>query len=633
MTVCFEISRSAISGPKYHININPKEPSEQAFYQQDHDELQELSEHAIYRKEHVELLNGNFVIDCPVPKNILKNLPHNYEEFTHLRYTACTSRPETFKEKNFILRQTNYNRETELFIMINMYDDNEILLSYTLNGIMENIAYLCSLNDSTWGNDAWKKVVVCIIPNSRNNINEHVLAYLTVLGVYQNNIAKAKVNNKVVEAHIYEYTTFISIKHSKNAVETKKDEEINAFSVNPEVAGVCGNIDIKDRSKFKLLNPIASAQSFNYKISYILDKPFESIFGYISSLSEGFSAYRQNHPWKLYYVKSAHTETNAPENLPEFIHKQKRYLKKYFLASFYAITHFYYIWRSDTLLSTRFVCKQKLMNFWFHGLHLYGIFSSTSFLFFTILLAYPGVVSVDKFRFVDRYSMVSVSPIYVVLIFIQIIFALFMSNKPQGSKFYDIFLFFDDTIQITCFMIYMLNLLFFILYLIFYGEIRPYSYQFYHNDTEYYYNTTYYYYYINQDYFSPNLSYIKYYFPNGTFYLTEFLNFTTSPMSSYYYHNNTYNYQDFYLEYDPYNNDVIGFNMIRYSLLSLIFISKAYSLPDIVYSFDKNTVEIILLSETSINNKYIQARNQLSQNASKEKHIIIILQKHFQAHF
>ncbi|RIB17716.1 Glycosyltransferase Family 2 protein, partial [Gigaspora rosea] len=106
-------------------------------------------------------------------------------EFTHLRYTACTSKPETFKEKNFILRQTNYNKETELFIMINMYDDNEILLSYTLDEIMENIAYLCSLNDSPWGNDVWKKVFVCIISDGRNNINEHGLVYLTVLGVEQ----------------------------------------------------------------------------------------------------------------------------------------------------------------------------------------------------------------------------------------------------------------------------------------------------------------------------------------------------------------------------------------------------------------------------------------------------------------
>ncbi|CAG8800782.1 19715_t:CDS:2, partial [Racocetra persica] len=362
-------------------------------------------------------------IDCPVPENLLRNVSHKVsKESTHLRYTACTSKPEAFKENHFTLRQIEYKREIELFIMINMHDDNEILLSHTLNGIMENIVYLCSLKDSpTWGNDGWKKVVVCIISDGRS---EPVLAYFTALGVYQDNIAKAKVNNKAVEAHIYEYTTPISIKQFKNSVEMNIEEGSvpvqmlfchiepskkvvdssqwffsafcpiivpkicvlidagvkpgygslyalwNAFSVDSEVAGVCGNIDIKDGNKIKLLNPIVAAQSFNYKMSYALDKQFESIFGYIRSLSEGFSAYRynafqsndniclsnehtlnfdlvtrHNHHWKLRYIKSAQAEISVPENLPELIQQQNRHINKYFLSSFYAITHFYYIWR------------------------------------------------------------------------------------------------------------------------------------------------------------------------------------------------------------------------------------------------------------------------------------------------
>jgi chitin synthase len=34
-----------------------------------------------------------------------------------------------------------------------------------------------------------------------------------------------------------------------------------------------------------LLNPLVAAQNFEYKMSNILDKPLESIFGYISVLS------------------------------------------------------------------------------------------------------------------------------------------------------------------------------------------------------------------------------------------------------------------------------------------------------------------------------------------------------------
>ncbi|CAG8575272.1 17218_t:CDS:2, partial [Racocetra fulgida] len=187
------------------IRVDPKEPSKQ-------NPLEQPS----YRQENVELLNGNLVIDCPVPENMLRNVSHKVsKESTHLRYTACTSKPEAFKEKKFTLRQIEYKREIELFIMINMHDDNEILLSHTLNGIMENIVYLCSLKDSpTW-------IVVCIISDSRS---EPVLAYFTALGVYQDNIAKAKVNKKAVEAHIYEYTTPISIKQFKNSAEMMIEE-------------------------------------------------------------------------------------------------------------------------------------------------------------------------------------------------------------------------------------------------------------------------------------------------------------------------------------------------------------------------------------------------------------------------
>ena len=73
---------------------------------------------------------------------------------------------------------------------------------------MRNIGHLCTRrNSQTWGQDAWKKVVVCIISDGRKKIHPRVLDCLTALGVYQNgNFMKNMVNNKPVTAHVFEYT-------------------------------------------------------------------------------------------------------------------------------------------------------------------------------------------------------------------------------------------------------------------------------------------------------------------------------------------------------------------------------------------------------------------------------------------
>ncbi|CAG8809094.1 25011_t:CDS:2, partial [Cetraspora pellucida] len=188
-----------------------------------HNDLVSISDqHRIIKP--VELVNGNLVIECPVHSSLLINSPHeNSEEFIHMRYTACTSKPDTFNQENFTLRQAVYEpmRQTELFILIAINDEDEIMLSNTLHKIVENIAYLCSLSESqTWGEDGWKKIIVCII-SDRNKINKRTLSYLKTLGVYQDGIARSKVNNKTVRAHIYEYTTQISIKCSKDSVDKK----------------------------------------------------------------------------------------------------------------------------------------------------------------------------------------------------------------------------------------------------------------------------------------------------------------------------------------------------------------------------------------------------------------------------
>lgn len=406
----------------------------------------------------VELFNGNLVLDCPVPKKLLAMLPQKKErEFTHMRYTAATCDPSDFVEKKFTLRQQLFQkpRHTELFIVVTMYNEDEVLFSRTMAGVFKNIAYLCSRTRSpTWGADAWKKVVVCVVSDGRGKINPRTRSVLAGMGCYQEGIAKTRVNEDDVTAHIYEYTTQVGIEldnkdmvrlsaTGKNAVpvqmifclKERNQKKINshrwffqafgrvldpnvcvlidagtkpggtsiyhlwkAFDINPQCAGACGEIKamLGPGGRY-LLNPLVATQNFEYKMSNILDKPLESVFGFISVLPGAFSAYRytalqndlsgqgplekyfkgekmhgsdagiftanmylaedrilcfelvskRNCNWVLQYVKSSSAETDVPDEMSELILQRRRWLNGSFFAAIYALVHTFDIWRSS----------------------------------------------------------------------------------------------------------------------------------------------------------------------------------------------------------------------------------------------------------------------------------------------
>jgi len=119
----------------------------------------------------VDLFQGNLVLDCPVPPRFVNTLPNKKDrEFTHMRYTAATCDPADFKKERFTLRQVLYEqpRQTELFIVITLYNEDEVLFARTMHGVQKNIAHLCSRTRSkVWGKEGWRKIVVCVVADGR----------------------------------------------------------------------------------------------------------------------------------------------------------------------------------------------------------------------------------------------------------------------------------------------------------------------------------------------------------------------------------------------------------------------------------------------------------------------------------
>ncbi|KAF3026840.1 Chitin synthase, class 2 [Neopestalotiopsis sp. 37M] len=490
-------------------------------------------------KKAVQLINGELVLECKIPTILYSFLPRRDEvEFTHMRYTAVTCDPDDFVDKGYKLRQNigKTSRETELFICVTMYNEDEIGFTRTMHAVMKNISHFCSRNKSrTWGERGWQKIVVAIVSDGREKIHPRTLDALAAMGVYQHGIAKNYVNQKAVQAHVYEYTTQVSLdsdlkfKGAEKGIvpcqlifclKEKNQKKLNshrwffnalgkalnpnvcilldvgtkpggnslyhlwkAFDQDSNVAGACGEIKaMKGKWGSSLLNPLVASQNFEYKMSNILDKPLESVFGYITVLPGALSAYRyhalqndetghgplsqyfkgetlhgqhadvftanmylaedrilcwelvakRNERWVLKYVKGCTGETDVPDTVPEFISQRRRWLNGAFFAAVYSLVHFKQLWQTDHTVARKVLLH---IEFFYQFIQLLFTYFSLANFYLTFYFVAGGLAdeSADPFgHHLGLYIFTILRYTCVLLISMQFIISL--GNRPQGAK-------------------------------------------------------------------------------------------------------------------------------------------------------------------------------------------------------
>ncbi|KAJ2157787.1 hypothetical protein GGF46_004251 [Coemansia sp. RSA 552] len=499
----------------------------------------------------VELTSGNVVLDSHVPSAVLDKCKfRDAKEFTHVRYTPVMSDPNDFMNEKYTLRQSLLGRETEIFIVLTMYNEDDVLFNRTFTAVMKNIAHLCSrTNSRMWGPNSWEKVVVCIVADGMTKVDKRVLAVLGALGVYQEGIMQKSIDDKDVHAHVFEYTVQSSLDANLNFVghqqgmppvqvlfclKTKNAKKINShrwffnafaevlqpkicvlidvgtkptgtsiyhlwksFDHDERVAGACGEIaaDLGKGCKHVFFNPLVAAQNFEYKISNILDKPLESVFGFITVLPGAFSAYRytalkntsdntgplaeyfkgelmhtsgadssifqanmylaedrilcfelvakRRCNYILRYVKAAKAVTDVPDTLSELISQRRRWLNGSFFATFYALVHWYRMFGTTHSLYRRLMLTIELiyqsisMIFsWFAISNFYLAYffleQNLKTIFDSQSTDNPDPKSADPFHGAGYIVMEIFRELYILALVMQ--FVLSLGNRPQGTK-------------------------------------------------------------------------------------------------------------------------------------------------------------------------------------------------------
>ncbi|KAF0755095.1 hypothetical protein AaE_005085, partial [Aphanomyces astaci] len=357
-------------------------------------------------------------------------------ELRTMYYTPCANKVvSNFTNEGYRLHCIEEGRSPQLLVVITMYNEDEVEMYSTLKKVANNIEHIKSKKLPGYeGDDSWKNILVCVVSDGRTKANKGTLAFLRDVGVFDEDAMNIMMVGVDVQCHVFEFC--VQLKKGKDIADSIASKHLypptqvvfalkehnagklnshewyfNAFAeqiqpeytvlldvgtmptarafylllaameLDPQVGGTCGEIAV-DRPIPHLCNWVIAAQHFEYKISNIMDKSLESVFGFISVLPGAFSAYRykairgpplqayfkslttpmhelgafqgnmylaedrilcfellarKGQRWTMQYVKDAIARTDVPTDLTALIGQRRRWLNGSFFALVYTI--------------------------------------------------------------------------------------------------------------------------------------------------------------------------------------------------------------------------------------------------------------------------------------------------------
>ncbi|KAF0687960.1 Aste57867_20341 [Aphanomyces stellatus] len=358
------------------------------------------------------------------------------EELRTMYYTPCANKVVSdFTADGYRLHAIEQGRSPQLMVVITMYNEDEAEMYSTLKKVANNIEHIKSKKLPGYeGDESWKNILVCVVSDGRTKANKGTLTFLRDVGVFDDDAMNIMMVGVDVQCHLFEFcvqmkkgdtiaesvmskhlyppTQVIFALKEHNAGKLNSHEwYFNAFAeqvqpeytvlldvgtmptakafylllaameLDPQIGGTCGEIAV-DKPIPHLCNWVIAAQHFEYKISNIMDKSLESVFGFISVLPGAFSAYRykairgaplqayfkslttpmhelgafqgnmylaedrilcfellarRGQRWTMQYVKDAIARTDVPTDLTSLIGQRRRWLNGSFFALVYTI--------------------------------------------------------------------------------------------------------------------------------------------------------------------------------------------------------------------------------------------------------------------------------------------------------